>query len=105
MLSDDLHISTTPTYKSYHSPASLTVSLSLSIITPVLLSLPCHRVDIAVDISVDISVDIIYSSPPCVDVARTAAVSTLDSSATYYATPPAGPGPPPALQPPGSRVL
>ena len=101
MLSDDLHISTTPTYKSYHSPASLTASLSLSIITPVLLSLPCHRVDI----SVDISVDIIYCSPPCVDVARTAAVSTLDSSATYYATPPAGPGPPPALQPPGSRVL
>ena len=96
MLSDDLHISTTPTYKSYHSPASLTASLSLTVITPVLLSLPCHRVDI--------SVDIIYSSPPCVDVARTAAVSTLDSSATYYATPPAGPGPPPALQPPGSRV-
>ena len=100
MLSDDLHISTTPTYKSYHSPASLTASLSLSIITPVLLSLPCHRVDIRVDITVDI----IYSSPPCVDVARTAAVSTLDSSATYYATPPAGPGPPPALQPPGSGV-
>ena len=104
MLSDDLHISTTPTYKSYHSPASLTASLSLSIITPVLLSLPCHRVDISVECRYH-CVDIIYSSPPCVDVARTAAVSTLDSSATYYATPPAGPGPPPALQPPGSRVL
>ena len=52
MLSDDLHISTTPTYKSYHSPASLTASLSLTIITPVLLSLPCHRVDITVDITV-----------------------------------------------------
>ena len=56
MLSDDLHISTAPTYKSYHSPASLTASLSLSIITPVLLSLPCHRVDISVDIRVDITV-------------------------------------------------
>ena len=105
MLSDDLHISTTPTYKSYHSPASLTASLSphhhhtCSALTSVS---PCryHRVDI----TVDISVDIIYCSPPCLDVARTAAVSTLDSSATYYATPPAGPGPPPALQPPGYRV-
>ena len=49
MLSDDLHISTAPTYKSYHSHASLTASLSLSTITPVLLSLPCHRVDISVE--------------------------------------------------------
>ena len=64
MLSDDLHISTTPTYKSYHSPASLTVSLSLSIITPVLLSLPCHRVDISVDISVDITVYILSAALP-----------------------------------------
>ena len=35
--------------------ASLTASLSLTIITPVLLSLPCHRVDITVQISQQIS--------------------------------------------------
>ena len=99
MLSDDLHISTTPTYKSYHSLTDC-------------LTLPQHHHTCSALTSVSPCryqcryhcVDIIYSSPPCVDVARTAAVSTLDSSATYYATPPAGPGPPPALQPPGSRV-
>ena len=68
MLSDDLHISTTPTYKSYHSPASLTASLSLTIITPVLLSLPCHRVDITVQISQQISVQILSTALPRVPV-------------------------------------